>query len=380
MCATGSEAFANVKRILSVAALAATVFCGGGGGGGSAYQAPIPFQAEGIVRSARNLQNHAAVLGLVARAQANHVGTLVVAAKQDEDDEFPSGTVFYASAIAPQAYPGFDPLADVIAEAHRSGIRIKAWVPQFHDQVACLKDAAWPMQALVGGVAVPYTGRPAGSAYFVNPCSAAVQAYERSIVEEIVANYAIDGLVLDWVRFDDWNMDMSPGTRAAFQAATGEADPLTLDLATDNARRRAWQAWRTDQIAAHVQTLRARVNTLKPGLPMGIFILPPAFIEVGQDAAKFSGQVDFVCPMCYWADWGFTPAWVTDGVLKDTAAKVGPGVRIIPTLGIKHTDAEYRYVNANIRSQFPGITTLDYFGYLTWTAPDFQNMARWQGL
>jgi uncharacterized lipoprotein YddW (UPF0748 family) len=370
----------QMKKALAVATLVATVFCGGGGGGGggTAYQVPAPFQAEVIVRSAQNLQNHAAVLNLVARAQAGHVGTLVVAAKQDEDDEFPSGTVFYASAIAPQAYPGFDPLADVITEAHKVGIQIKAWVPQFHDQVACLKDSTWPMQARVNGSAVPYTGKPSGSAYFVNPCSTAVRAYELSIVEEIAANYAVDAIVLDWIRFDDWNMDMGPETRAAFQTATGQPDPLTLDLSTDNAARRAWQAWRTDQIAAHVQAIRSRVNTLKPGLPLGIFILPPEFVEVGQDAAKFSSQIDFVCPMCYWADWGYTPSWVTSNVLKDTAAKVGSGVRIIPTLGIKNTNAEYQQVNAAIRAQFPAITTLDYFGYLTWTAPDFQTVDGWR--
>lgn len=364
----------TLKSSLLGATLALTFACGGGQVGTPASPAPAPFEAEVIVRSARNIQTHSAVLNLVARAQTNHVGTLVVAVKQDEDDEFPSGTVFYASAIAPQAYPGFDPLQDLLTEAHSRGLKVKAWVPQFHDQVACLKDSTWPMQALVGGVVSPYTGRPSGTAYFVNPCSPAVQAYEQSIIEEIVAHYAVDGLVLDWIRFDDWNMDMSAATRAAYQAATGGTDPLAINLSTDNADRRSWQAWRTDQIAAHVRAIRTRVNTLKPGLPLGIFILPPEFIEVGQDAAKFASQIDFVCPMCYWADWGYSPAWVTSSVLKDTAAKVGSVVKILPTLGIKNTDAEYRLVNEAIRAQHPAITTLGYFGYLTWMPGDFQTV------
>lgn len=367
----------NVRWILTVAALAATAFCGGGGGSATTQIPPQPFLAEVIVRSARNLQNHAAVANLVALAKANHIGTLVVAAKQDEDDEFPSGTVFYASALAPQAFLGFDPLQDVIAEAHLAGIQIKAWVPQFHDRVALIANPGWAMQALVGGLVSDYTGRPSGSAYFVNPCSPAVQAYELGIIEEIVTHYAIDGLVLDWIRFDDWNMDFGAETRAAFQLATGAPDPITLDLSTDNPARRVWQSWRTDQIAVHVQSVRRRLNALKPGLPLGIFILPPEFVEVGQDAAKFAPDIDFVSPMCYWSDWGFTPAWVTDSVLKDTAAKVGAGVRIIPTLGIKHTTAEYRSVNTAIRTRFPAVTTLGYFGYLTWTPPDCQAVEAW---
>ncbi len=363
----------DLTRILTVAALAATLHCGGGSSG-TPYQPPKPFTAEVTFRSARNIQNHSAVLNLVANAQTNHIDTLAVAAKQDEDDEMPSGTVFFASAIAPQAYPGFDALLDVITEAHKVGIKVKAWVPQVHDQVAFQKESSWRMQALVGGVVSDYTGVTPGTAFFVNPCSAAVQAYELSILEEIVANYAIDGLVLDWIRFDDWNMDMSPGTRAAYQATTGGVDPITIDLTTDNANRRSWQAWRTSQIGNYVSTVRAHVNALKPGLPLGIFILPPEFVEVGQDAAKFKNAIDFVCPMCYWVDWGFPPSWVASGVLKDTAAKVGNGVKIIPTIGLLYPDADVRQVNAAIRAQYPSINTLDYFQYWTWTPANFQTV------
>lgn len=366
----------RLERILTVAALAATVFCcGGGGASGTPYQPPVPFTAEAVFRSARNIPNHAAVLALVANANANHIDTLVVAAKQDEDDEVPSGTVFYASAIAPTAYPGFDALLDVITEAHKVGIKVKAWVPQFHDQVAFYKDPSWRMQALVGGVVSDYTGVTPGTAYFVNSASPTVQAYELSIVEEIVANYAIDGLVLDWIRYDGWNMDMGAGTRAAYLAANpGAVDPLNIDLTTDNADRRSWQAWRTDQIGNHVKNIRASVNALKPGLPLGIFILPPEFVEVGQDAAKFRDYIDFICPMCYWVDWGFPPSWVTSNVLKDTAAKVGTGVKIIPTIGLTYTEADTRQVNTAVRAQYPAITTMDYFQYWAWTPANFQTV------
>jgi uncharacterized lipoprotein YddW (UPF0748 family) len=369
----------DFKSTLPLAALTATLFCGGGSSG-TAYQAPAPFHAEVTFRSARNIQTHAAVLNLVANAQANHIDTLVVAAKQDEDDEMASGTVFYASAIAPQATPGFDALQDVITEAHKAGIKVKAWVPQFHDQVAFYKDPTWRMQALVNGVVSDYTGTTPGTAYFVNSASPAVQAYELSILEELVTNYAIDGLVLDWIRFDGWNMDMSAATRAAFLAANpGAADPINIDFTTDSANRRSWQDWRTTQIGNYVATVRSHVNAIKPNLPLGIFILPPEFVEVGQDAAKFKSSIDFVCPMCYWVDWGFPPSWVTAGVLKDTAAKVGTGVKILPTIGALYPDADVRQVNTAIRAQYPSINTLDYFQYWTWNAVNFQTVNTWRG-
>jgi uncharacterized lipoprotein YddW (UPF0748 family) len=358
-----------LTRIASAATLAVLVGCGGATG-----RPYYPFGAEATIRTAQSISDHASVVALVADAKANQIDTLVVAAKQDEDDEYPSGTVFYASAIAPQANPDFDALQDVITEAHKVGIKVKAWVPQFHDQVAFNLDPSWRMQALnADGSISDYTGATPGTAFFVNSASPAVQAYELSIIEEIVTNYAVDGLVLDWIRFDGYNMDMGPATIAAYLAATpGAKDPTTIDLSTDNPDRRSWQAWRTTQIGNYVGTVRSHVNAIKSKLPLGAFILPPEFAEVGQDAAKFKGSIDFVCPMCYWEDWGFLPGWVAAGVLKDTAAKVGPNVMIIPTVGVNYGLPGIQQANIDVRAQYPGITTMNYFNYWAWDTAAFQ--------
>ena len=72
-------------------------------------------------------------------------------------------------------------------------------------------------------------------------------------------------------------------------------------------------------------------------------------------------------------DWGYPPSWVASGVLKDTTAKVGPGVKILPTLGLLYPAADLKQVNATIRAQYPTITSLDYFQYWTWNAANFQS-------
>ncbi|BBH23655.1 hypothetical protein Back11_50000 [Paenibacillus baekrokdamisoli] len=343
--------------------------------GSASYSQPEPVQAannpyvtEVIVRTVENFKNHADVVSFMKSAARYHVSVINLNVKEDEDDTVPSGYVFYKSTIAPiaQGYANFDALADVIKEAHSRNIQVRAWVPQFHDKAAFDKNASWKMMALVNGQAVPFTGAN-GNEYFVNPIHPDVQAYERSIIREIITKYDVDGVVLDWLRFDDYNMDMGSYTRQQYNNEYGY-DPITIDFTTDNTKRKQWNDWRTTQIGNYVRDVKSDINSLVPGLFTGVYILPPEFVEVGQDANKFKNDVDFVSPMAYFADWGFTPSWVYNntGILAQTKTKIGTK-EIIPGLDVWWSDAEYHEIYAGIRSKFPEIQNLSFFLYGKWT-------------
>ena len=78
---------------------------GFGIGAARAQTAVVPYRTEIVVRTVRNLRTRADVAALVEMAAANHVDVINLAAKQDEDDEVASGTVFFRSAVAPRAPP-----------------------------------------------------------------------------------------------------------------------------------------------------------------------------------------------------------------------------------------------------------------------------------
>lgn len=358
-------------------ALAAVIAASSAGipGQHAAQAADGAFVTEVIVRTVENFKNHSDVVKFMNSAANRHVSVINLNVKEDEDDTVPSGYVFYDSSIAPVApgYAQFDALADVIAEAHARDIQVRAWIPQFHDRAAFDHDPAWRMMALKDGQIVPFTGSN-GSEYFVNPLHPDVQAYERSIIREIVANYDVDGVVLDWLRFDDYNMDLSDYTRQAYSAAYGY-DPAAIDFATDNAKRRQWNDWRTTRIGEYVRDVANDIDRLVPDLFTGVYILPPEFAEVGQDAGKFKDYVDFVSPMAYFADWGFDPDWVYNGtgILAQTRSKVGDK-EIIPGLDVWWTNAQYRQIYSGIRSQRPEIQNLAFFLYGKWTDNDLKKI------
>lgn len=212
----------------------------------------------------------------------------------------------------------------------------------------------------MNGRAQPYTGAKQNEVS-VNPLDAEVQAYELALIREVVSRYPVDGLMLDWIRFDNYPMDLGPGTRQAYQAATG-VDPLTLDFSQPGPALERWNAFRTDRLAAYVAQVRA---ALPAGRELGVYILPPEFVEVGQDAAKFSAQTGLLSPMCYFRDWGFPVAWVWQSCLASTAQKAGPAA-IVPAMDTGLSDAQYAQILGHVRSDFPAIRSLAWFHHETW--------------
>ncbi|MDO3409757.1 putative glycoside hydrolase [Saccharibacillus sp. CPCC 101409] len=331
-----------------------------------------PFETEVIVRTVNQFKDKADVRDFMELAERHGVDVISMNVKQDEDDEAPSGQVFYRSKIAPVAegYEDFDALREVVAQAHAAGIKVNAWIPQFHDQEAFLQNEDWQMQALEDGVRVPFTGSN-GSEYFVNPLNREVQRYERSIVREVVENYSVDGVVLDWIRFDDYNMDVSDYTIAEYKAQFGYS-PLDIDFAKDSVRRKQWNEWRADRIGQYVRDVRRDLEaSSNPDVRLGVYVLPPQFAEVGQNVAKFKSYVDFIAPMAYFDDWGYDGEWVygdRSGILKDVRNRLaGTQARIVPTLDQDWTDEDYQEIYAGIRRNYPEVERLSFFAYGAWT-------------
>jgi Putative glycosyl hydrolase domain len=330
-----------------------------------------PFGIEVIVRTAENFHNVGEVKAFIELAATNHVKAVNLLVKQDEDARIASGEVFYASRIAPRAagYETFDVLQAMLDATRGRGIEVRAWVPQFHDRIAASKGSGWPMMATRKGQIVPYTGDH-DAEYFANPLSPDVQAYELSILSELAQSYAIDGVMLDWIRFDNFNMDLSARTRERYQSLAN-IDPATIDFAGDSAERARWNEFRTDAIGAYAKTLRER---LAPQLSLGVYVLPPEFTEVGQDAAKFNTAVGSLSPMCYFRDWGYPIEWIWSSCLARTVAKAG-GASVVPAMDSQLTDTQYRQIFDHLRADFPQIRTLAWFHHGTWTPGMFERIA-----
>lgn len=230
-----------------------------------------------------------------------------------------NATAFYRSSFEPWAeqlgwsYPGFDPLATAIRLAHARGLELHAWVnvvpawwgdrPPSHREHVYYTHPEWFWYDQHGG-------RQALSERFyvsLNPCLPEVRRYLASVVGELVSEYDIDGLHLDYIRFPNEPPGTPEGsgldyprdarTLALFRSATG---------ATPDSAPEKWDAWRTDQVTTLLREIRTTVRGAKTELPLTAALgpEPERALEHHQDVGRWmaEGLLDAAFPMNYTAD------------------------------------------------------------------------------
>lgn len=183
-----------------------------------------------------------------------------------------NGTAFYRSAIEPLAEeytdgdPGFDPLTVACREAHRRGMAIHAWVnvmpawrglsPSNSPNQLYNVHPDWFWYDQHG------QRQPLGKFYVsLNPCLPEVRRYLVGVCREIIANYRVDGLHLDYIRFptdespkgSDYPRDRA--TLTLYRQATGKRPQ------DDPAR---WARWRTRQVTQLVSDIRTMMLRTRP--------------------------------------------------------------------------------------------------------------------
>lgn len=187
-----------------------------------------------------------------------------------------NGTAFYPSKIEPWAEqfdytdPGFDPLAVAIAEAHARKLELHAWMnvmpawrgrtPPTNPQQLYNAHPEWFWYDQHGK-------RQALSTFYVslNPCLPEVRTYITDVFEEVAANYDVDGLHMDYIRFPNEPPAIPQGSDIDYPR-----DAKTLALykeqtgLTPDENRDAWNKWRTEQVTQLVSDIHDMLRRTRP--------------------------------------------------------------------------------------------------------------------
>ena len=118
-----------------------------------------------------------------------------------------SGTTYYNSFYEPWGYyagyddPSFDPLTFAVEEAHQRGLELHAWFNVF--QVSSTYPGT-PAAEHPEWVCRDQDGIPMDSYRSISPGLEIVRGYLVNVAMEVVNNYDIDGLHLDYVRWNEY--------------------------------------------------------------------------------------------------------------------------------------------------------------------------------
>gem|GEM_PF-197058 len=270
------------------------------------------------------------IVRLVEEAEAANFNTLFVQVRG-------AGDAYYLSTTEPRPFSlglwpdDADPLQMVIFLAHRKGLQVHAWLnvlygaPGYDYEMAeehILQNR--PEWVLIGRdlrSQWDYTRDELkandSEGLYLNPFYPQVGDYICEMVKEILDNYSIDGIHLDFIRFPNIKFGYGPHERERFQEMFS-VDPIELaywNLSDDPTANLAhlwldihllqWYAFRANAVDEVVRKVSLQMAVSRPEciLSAAVWADPShAYRYVGQDWLRWAaeGWVDLLCPMAYW--------------------------------------------------------------------------------
>ena len=319
------------------------------------------------------------------------------------------GTAYYNSSFEPWGSyaggsdPGYDPLAYVIEEAHKRGMEVHAW---FNCFAASSTAPGSPAAEHPEWVCRDQSGIAMTESRALSPGMQAVRDYTIDVAMEIVNNYDIDGLHLDYVRWNEYSNSKKSKGYAASMDETRMLDGFITeeqieDLQNNKGGRylydidhpystgiptgySSWEDYWRWSVTEFVKTLHDSIQVIKPWVRLSPAALGKyrwsswqGYCTVYQDAALWfnEGYVDQLTPMHYhWTtgadfknmlngghneSWGY---WIQPGIEAGRLFSAGPGSYILLQNKIWYRHKEI----INACREIEWIDGFQFFSYGSW--------------
>lgn len=223
------------------------------------------------------------------------------------------GYAIYPSAVIerdPRFANAIDPLPVMISEAHRLGMEVHPWVWVF--RVGYTKDKGSILRAHPDWAELDAAGKelsPNGG-YWLSPAVPAAKDFLADLFAELVSKYDIDGLHLDYVRYeteDKTPYGFSPAGREQFSRQYG-IDPINVKPGTLD--QLFWNKFRERQVNTFVQRIALQTRAIRPRAVVSAAAAPyppDARLLLMQNWPNWVANkwVDYVAPMSYSSDDGY---------------------------------------------------------------------------
>jgi uncharacterized lipoprotein YddW (UPF0748 family) len=216
-------------------------------------------------------------------------------------------------------YEGFDTLAEAVSYGHSIGIEVHAWVTINED------DHGWgltsrftqnnPHSRWIKRDGTPYHSQQS----FAFP---EVREYKLGVVRELIKNYDIDGIFLDWMRTGD--VRDNPQSDAEGIADFGYEKPLVESFKAEYgvdphelpSGDERWVAWRAQPQTEFMREARKLMKSIKPELPLAVMGQHPWALRGLGD--KIDGNLrGLLLDVKTWAEEGLIDEATVAGYYRD---------------------------------------------------------------
>ena len=267
-----------------------------------------------------------------------------------------AGVAHYPSKILPhsETFERYgDQLAQCVSAARKHGLQVHVWKITWNLEGAPKEFVEKMRQS--GRTQVSATGKPLN---WLCPSYPKNVQLELESVQEIIANYDVDGIHLDYIRYPGSHACYCEECRKRFILTTRRRiDKWPTDvLPGTGTYSDAYIAWRTQQITRLVRLFHKRVREANPNLKISAAVFggyPACVTSIGQDwiAWAKAGYIDFVCPMNYTEDTDYFTELLTNQLAlmpKEVAIYTGIGATASNSLLTPDAVVEQIYLSRNL--------------------------------
>ncbi len=264
---------------------------------------PPEYRMAWILTFQEDINSPESILKAVEDARAANLNAILPVAHR-------RGRAYYRSTIIPMFSPSdepvqFDALQEFISCAHdtRLGkpyIEVHPWVvlfPVWLERKEPPDNHVWKQHP--EWVTVPFDKNKVDDPprVWLDAGVPGVEHYIVSVCKEIVKNYDVDGLNLDYVRYREGGYGYNPIALQRFQKRYQRTDVPAPDDPQ-------WGEWRREQITNLVRRINVEAKLLKPTLKLSACAI--AWGKIDNDFAKTAAYTQ-TCQ-----DW---PAWIEQGII-----------------------------------------------------------------
>ncbi|MDA3798137.1 MAG: family 10 glycosylhydrolase [Kiritimatiellae bacterium] len=128
--------------------------------------------------------------------------------------------------------------------------------------------------------------------------------WELGQIQEIVSNYDVDGIHLDYIRYNNANVCFCNNCRKAFEKVNGITVKNWPDDVYKGKLENAYKKYRADVISDFVSKVSKQVKSMRPSVKVSAAVygaFPSCYSSIGQNWPEWvkNGSLDFVVPMNY---------------------------------------------------------------------------------
>ncbi len=256
---------------------------------------------------------------MVSRAVTGNYNAIIAEVLAYHDHGSSGHGAYWNSSIVPKAEDisgSLDPLAYLVAQAHAADIEVHAWIVPYrvctswppNGNTLLASHPEWLMVELADMDGGPAT---IDGKYVLDPGSPDVQEYLVSIVQELVSDYEIDGINLDYIRYTQVDAgypadeDYAGSSLARFRYLywySGTPAPTGVPL---------WNDFRRQTIDEFVRRLRVEISSITSN-PRQPLQLTADLITFGNAPSDFedSSAYELHQNWKYWMEQGWLDAGI----------------------------------------------------------------------